>query len=100
MSHLPLSTFYKVVAKVLANIIKPTLPIIINNSQFAFIKRRDISNNITLAQEICGELNYGIHGNAFCAKLDLKKTFDFVSRSVITTRMAQLGYPALIIDWI
>lgn len=69
------TTFYKVVANILASKIKPILPSIIFNSQSTFIKGRDICDNISLDQEICRELNLGIHGKAFWANLDLKKGF-------------------------
>lgn len=77
------STFHKVVNKVLAAKLKPTLPFIISKVQSAFIKGRDISNNISLAQELCGELHSEMHGKDFCAKFDLRKTFDTISISFI-----------------
>lgn len=50
------STFYKIVAKVLANKLKPILSYIINYAQSIFIKGRDTIDNISLAHEICLEL--------------------------------------------
>lgn len=57
----------------LANILKMSLPHIINYAQSTFIQERDIAKNISLAQEICGELNYGAHKRVFCAKSTLIK---------------------------
>lgn len=43
--------FYKVIAKVLASILKLALPHIINSAQPTFIQGRDIAENISLAQK-------------------------------------------------
>lgn len=67
------TTFYKAIAKVLANRLKKVLPMIIHQSQTTFIKGRNIYNNIALAQEICEDFNQGRLVNSFCAKIDLKK---------------------------
>lgn len=55
------STFFKVIAKILASILKLTLPHLINYAQSTFIKGRDIFDNIALAQEICDVLNSSLH---------------------------------------
>lgn len=93
-------TFYKVVAKCLANKLKDTLLFIISNSQLAFIKGRDISDNIALTQELCGELHSGLHGKAFCAKIDLRKAFDTINRKSIINRMAIIRFSRTFLDWI
>lgn len=67
------NTFYKVITKVLANNLKKTLSYIIHQAQIKFIKGRDIADNISLAQEICGDFNYGGFPNSLCVKFDLKK---------------------------
>lgn len=56
------------IAKVLASRLKLTLPHIINYAQSIFTQGRDITDNISLAQKICGELNSGSLKKAFCAK--------------------------------
>lgn len=94
------TSFYKVVSKILSNKPKLTLPQLINPFYSAFIKGRDISDNIALTQEIYGELNFGIHGYAFCAMWDLKKAFDLINKYVIIERMTQVGYPTLFTDWL
>jgi hypothetical protein len=46
------NVIYKIIAKCLANRLKPHLPDYIHPSQQAFIEGRRISNNIIIAQEI------------------------------------------------
>lgn len=94
------NTFYKVIDKLLANILKKALVFIIHKAQLAFIKGRDIANNITLAQKICGEINSSIHGKAFCAKIDFKKAFDSISRNFILLRLKHMVFPTNFIEWI
>lgn len=43
------TNFYKVIAKILVNRLQATLPHIISLTQLAFIKGRNIANNIALA---------------------------------------------------
>lgn len=92
------STFYKVITRILANIVKHTLPYIISKAQFAFIKGRDIFDSIDLTQELCGVLNSGIHSKAFCSKINLRKAFDTINRSIILNRMYRHGFSDLFID--
>lgn len=66
-------TFYKAIAKDLANKFKKIPPSIIHHYQTAFIKGGDIVDNINFAQEICGDFNQGKFINSFCAKIGLKK---------------------------
>lgn len=91
---------YKVISKLLANKLKLTLPYIISNMQFAFIKGRDIYDNISLSQQLCGELFSSKHVKAFYAKINLKNAFDIINHTTILIRLSQLGFPTLFIDWI
>ncbi|KAK3204570.1 hypothetical protein Dsin_018616 [Dipteronia sinensis] len=72
------NTLYKIIAKIIANRIKPCLTDIISSSQLAFVAGRSIGDNILLVQELMR--NY--HKNVCCPKLalkvDLMKAFDMV----------------------
>lgn len=68
---------YKLIAKSLANRLKPHLPDYISPSQQAFIERRRISNNIIVAQEITH--SFGLASwrhQAFMLKID--RSFFFI----------------------
>ncbi|XP_028555629.1 uncharacterized protein LOC114580904 [Dendrobium catenatum] len=92
------NVFYKIIAKLLANRMKTVLPFIIHESQAGFIHNRSTNDNILLASEMLREFNF--NSNLFCAKLDIKKTFDTVSRNFLINRMRHKGFPDVFINWI
>lgn len=92
--------FYKTIVKLLANRLKKSVFYLIHLSQITFIQGRDISNNIALAQELCGEPFSEHHSKAFCAKIDLKKAFDSVNTSFLLFLLSHKGFPENFIRWI
>jgi hypothetical protein len=71
------NVIYTVIAKSVADRLKPHHPSCIDQSQAAFIKNRHISSNIVIIQEILHSFslkNWNQH--AFRLKLDLAKAFD------------------------
>ncbi|XP_028555324.1 uncharacterized protein LOC110094857 [Dendrobium catenatum] len=85
------NVFYKVVAKLLANRLKEVLPLIIHESQVGFIGKRCASDNVILAAELLREFNANI--KFFCAKLDIRKAFDSLSREFLLHRLKLKGFP-------
>ncbi|PKU71765.1 Putative ribonuclease H protein [Dendrobium catenatum] len=94
------NVIYKVIAKILANRMKNVMPSIIHHSQSGFIQKRMISDNIILATEILGKFNNNSRNKYFCAKFDITKAFDSVSREFIYKRLADKGFPDLFVSWI
>ncbi|PKU59156.1 putative mitochondrial protein [Dendrobium catenatum] len=92
------NVFYKIVAKLIANRLKPILPHIIHISQAGFIAGRQSMDNIILANELLKVFRGS--QKLFCAKLDIKKAFDSVSREFLLNRMKLKGFPDKFIDWI
>lgn len=71
------NVIYKIIAKCIANRLKPHLPDYIHPAQQAFIEGRRISNNIIIAQEITHSFSLSSWKNkAFMLKIDLAKAFD------------------------
>jgi hypothetical protein len=71
------NVIYKIIAKCIANRLKPHLPDYIHPTQQAFIEGRRISNNIIVAQEITH--SFALKSwkcKAFMLKIDLAKAFD------------------------
>ncbi|XP_020693114.1 uncharacterized protein LOC110107253 [Dendrobium catenatum] len=92
------NVFYKIIAKIIANRLKQIMPHIIHESQSGFIANRISTDNIILATEVL-KLFKG-HHKFFCAKLDIKKAFDSISRDFLLDRLRRKGFPELFIKWI
>jgi hypothetical protein len=86
------NVIYKIIAKCLANRLKPHLPDYIHQSQQAFIEGRRISNNIIIAQEITHSFALSSWKNqAFMLKIDLAKAFDRVEWRFIVAALSRKG---------
>ncbi|PKU70465.1 Putative ribonuclease H protein [Dendrobium catenatum] len=92
------NTFYKIIAKLLANRMKMVMPYIIHPAQTGFIKNRIITDNIILASEILSTFNKSAKNHVFCAKFDIHKAFDTVSREFILRHMQAKGFPPIFAD--
>lgn len=83
---------YKIIAKSLANRLKPHLPDYIDPAQQAFIEGRRISDNIIIAQEITHTFALNSwKDHAFMLKIDLAKAFDRLEWSFIVSALARKG---------
>ncbi|PKU76150.1 Putative ribonuclease H protein [Dendrobium catenatum] len=94
------NVFYKIISKILASRMKEIMPLIIGENQAGFIKDRISSDNILLASEILKDFKKSAKKNILCAKLDIRKAFDSVSREFILLRKGQKGFPPKFIHWI
>ncbi|PKU86233.1 integrator complex subunit 11 [Dendrobium catenatum] len=86
------NVIYKIIAKVLAERLKPVMNLIVKDNQAGFVKSRVSTDNILLANEILCFAGKRRNYNTFCAKLDIKKVFDSVSRKFLLDRLAQKGF--------
>lgn len=83
---------YKLIAKCLANRLKPHLPDYIHPSQQAFIAGLRISNNIIIAQEITHSFALSSWDDqAFMLKIDLAKAFDRLEWNFIVAALSRKG---------
>ncbi|XP_020245065.1 uncharacterized protein LOC109823190 [Asparagus officinalis] len=91
---------YKFISKILASKIKLVLGCLINEAQSAFVKGRQISNNILLAHELVK--NYGRKSISprTMLNIDIKKAFDTISWSFLEDMLIGLGFPNKMITWI
>ena len=86
------NVIYKVIAKSLADRLKPHLPNYIDQSQAAFIKNRHIFSNIVITQEIIHSFTLKTWTQqAFLLKLDLAKAFDRLEWDFIDAALRHLG---------
>ncbi|XP_038708495.1 uncharacterized protein LOC120003549 [Tripterygium wilfordii] len=88
------NVIYKIVAKTIANRLRNILPLIISESQSAFVPGQLISDNILVAYELLHSLKNRRHGSqGFCAlKLYMSKAYDRVEWVFIEAMMVKLGF--------
>ncbi|RVW84958.1 hypothetical protein CK203_039556 [Vitis vinifera] len=83
-------SFYKLLAKVLANRIKKVIGKVISESQNAFVEGRQILDAVLIANEAVDSRLKDNVGGALC-KLDIEKTYDRVSWSFLLVVLKEMG---------
>lgn len=90
---------YKIIAKIIANRVKPILSKHILPEQFAFLKHRQIHEVIGTAQEVLHTLHCK-RGKGMIMKVDLSKAFDRVNWLYLRMLLTHLDFPFSSIRWI
>lgn len=88
------NVLYKIVSKLLSNRLRSIMPLIISDSQSAFVPGRLISDNILVALEMLHSLkNRRRGGSKFMAiKLDMNKAYDQVEWGYLEAIMIKMGF--------
>ncbi|XP_020254066.1 uncharacterized protein LOC109831138 [Asparagus officinalis] len=94
------NSLYTIISKILANRIKSVMGYLINDSQSAFVKGRQISSNILLANEIVKNYNRKHISPRIMLSIDIKKAFDTVNWDFLNEMLKGLGFPVNFINWI
>ena len=94
------NTVYKCISKIIAARLNQCIPQIISPAQSAFVKGRNIADNILITQELM--INYHRDkGPPKCAlKVDIKKAYDTISWSCILGILASMGTPVYLLECI
>ena len=90
---------YKIVAKILTNILKKVLSDIIDERQTAFIKVRQLLHGVLIANEVVEEANR-CKKPCLVFKVDYEKAYDSVSWEFITYMMTRSGFCPRWLKWI
>ncbi|CAN0855442.1 LINE-1 retrotransposable element ORF2 protein [Linum grandiflorum] len=93
---------YKIIAKILANRLKPCMPDLISEMQSAFIKGRAIQDNVMIVHETLHSFKIRKTGRRedMCIKLDMRKAYDLVDWSSLTRILHQYGFSGIWTAWI
>ncbi|XP_019224148.1 PREDICTED: uncharacterized protein LOC109205848 [Nicotiana attenuata] len=90
----------KIFSKVIYSRLGPILPKIISTSQSGFVKGRNISENIILAQKIEHGIKKPTVWSNVVIKLDMAKAYDRVSWSFTCIMLRRMGFSEMTIDMI
>ncbi|XP_020595507.1 uncharacterized protein LOC110035594 [Phalaenopsis equestris] len=82
----------KVINKVINSRLQPHLQQLISNNQVAFVKGRQISDNILLAQELLLDLDRKCRGSNLILKLDIQKAYDTINWNFILDTLIARGF--------
>ena len=88
------NVFYKIIAKVLVNMLKSVLPHVVSESQSAFLSGRLIIDNVLVAFETLHYLKRKTQGKTsyMALKLDTSKAYDRVEWSFLEKIVLHLGF--------
>ena len=82
----------KIISKLVSSRLSPILPSLISLKQSCFVKGRNISENIMLAQEIIQQIKKPNIGSNVIIKLDMAKAYDRVSWAYICFILRRTGF--------
>ena len=91
---------FKVITKILADLLAPIAARIIFPNQFAFLKGRHISDCILLASECINLLDNKCYGGNVAIKFDVAKAFDTLSWDFLTRVLQVFGFHSSFVQWI
>lgn len=92
---------YKILAKVLANRLKPILPEVISKNQSALVHGRSITDNVLVAFEMIHHMrlkNRGSEGEV-ALKIDISKAYDRVRWKYLRHRMQMMNFLEKWTNW-
>ncbi|XP_026435779.1 uncharacterized protein LOC113333561 [Papaver somniferum] len=94
-----ISSFYKVISKLLDDIIKVVMPQLISSALEAFVKHKQILNGILLANECINNRLRQRRAGILC-KIDMEKAFYNVNWPSLFAILEKNGFGAKWIKWI
>ncbi|XP_026399657.1 uncharacterized protein LOC113295543 [Papaver somniferum] len=92
--------FFKIFTKIIATRLGNVLDNLVSEEQVAFMKGRNIHENICLASEMVNEVHIKCKDGNFGLKLDISQAFDTVSRSFVLEVFRRYGSSENWCSWI
>lgn len=93
------NVIYKLLTKVIAQRLKPILPMIISLEQSGYVEGRQILDSVILAHEVIHSLQK-TRMPGMLLKLNLSKAFDKLSWDYMREMLLAFGFDKLWVDWI
>eukprot|EP00253_Pinus_taeda_P009371 PITA_09371 len=93
------NAIYKIISKVIANRLKPLLPLLISPEQTSYVEGRQILDGIILTHEIMQSLKQ-TKKLGMLLKIDLSKYFDKLNWNFIQQMLAAFGFSSPSIIWV
>eukprot|EP00253_Pinus_taeda_P034694 PITA_34694 len=90
---------YKIIAKVVANRLKPLLPSLVSEEQSGFVEGRQIPNNIIQAHEVVHTLTSKKQAGMIM-QLDIAKAYDKVNWNYINKVLYAFGFDHNWVRWV
>ncbi|XP_074305841.1 uncharacterized protein LOC141641063 [Silene latifolia] len=94
------NVLYKIISKVICNRMANVLPEIISANQSAFIKGREIVDNILICQDLVRLYKRKSCYHRCIMKIDLKKAYDSIEWQFIEQMLFALKFPDKLVQWI
>ena len=85
---------YKIIVKVMVNRLKPYMEKLITQNQCAFLEKRQIQDNILIANEACHHMKLKKKGKRYemAIKMDMNKAFYKVEWDFLVAVLKKLGF--------
>eukprot|EP00253_Pinus_taeda_P016842 PITA_16842 len=93
------NSLFKIISKIIAERLKPTLNQFISRNQHAFLKDRNIWDAVAMTQECLFSMATN-NTEAAIYKIDLKKAYDCVDWSFLRILLAKIGLRSKGIEWV
>ncbi|KAL9237106.1 hypothetical protein vseg_011694 [Gypsophila vaccaria] len=87
------NTIYKIISKMLCNRLATALPLLVDQNQGAFIKGRNIQENILICQDLIRLYERPSTSPRFLIKMDLQNSYDTVEWCFIDQLLQHLHFP-------
>ena len=94
------NVIYKVISKIIAIRLAPTLSNIVDPAQSAFIQNRSMIDNIFLLQELLRQYGRKRASPRCILNVDLRKAFDSIEWDFLCEMLSALHFPPRFIGWI